>query len=108
MRERHPDPLTDIHPETAQKLGISNGDWVWIETKRGKIKQKAYLTNRILPNVVNVEASWWYPEMPGGEPSLHGFLESNANVLTLDEPDSCDPLTGGWCNRALLCRVYRA
>ena len=108
MRERHPEPLVDIHPETAQKLGISNGDWVWIETRRGRIKQKARLNDGILPNVVNVEASWWFPETPGEEPSLHGLWESNANVLTLDEPDRCDPLTGGWCNRALLCRIYRA
>jgi thiosulfate reductase/polysulfide reductase chain A len=107
MRERHPDPLMDIHPETAKKLGITNSDWVWIETRRGRIKQKARLNDGILPNVVNVEASWWFPEMPGGEPSLHGVWESNANVLTLDEPDCCDPLTGGWCNRALLCRVYK-
>jgi len=108
MRERHPDPLTDIHPETAKKLGISEGDWIYIETRRGRIKQKAHLNPGILPNVVNVEASWWFPEMPGAEPSLHGLWESNANVLTLDDPDSCDPLTGGWCNRALLCRVYKA
>lgn len=106
-RERHPEPLMDIHPETAQKLGISESDWVWIETRRGRIKQKARLNDGILPNVVNAEASWWFPEMPGGEPSLHGLWESNANVLTLDEPDCRDPLTGGWCNRALLCRVYR-
>ncbi len=108
MRERHPDPLTDIHPDTAQKLGISDGDWVYIETRRGRIKQKAHLNSGILHNVVNVEASWWFPEMDGAEPSLHGLWESNANVLTLDDPDSCDPLTGGWCNRALLCRVYKA
>ncbi len=108
MRERHPDPLTDIHPETAQKLGIKDGDWVYIETRRGRIIQKAHFNAGILPNVVNVEASWWFPEMDGAEPSLHGVWESNANVLTLDDPDSCDPLTGGWCNRALLCKVYKA
>jgi len=107
MRKRHPDPLTSIHPETAQELGISEGDWVYIETKRGRIKQKAYLDPGILPNVVNVEASWWFPEKPGEEPSLHGAWESNANVLTVDEPEYCDPLTGGWCCRALLCKVYR-
>lgn len=107
IRERHPEPLVDIHPATAGKLDINEGDWVWIETRRGKIKQKARFNDGILPDVVNVEASWWFPEMPGGEPSLHGLWESNANVLTLDEADSCDPLTGGWCNRALLCRVYR-
>jgi anaerobic selenocysteine-containing dehydrogenase len=65
MRERHPDPLTDIHPETAKDLGISEGDWVYIETRRGRIKQKAHLNPGILPDVVNVEASWWFPEMDG-------------------------------------------
>ncbi|MGQ9546490.1 MAG: molybdopterin-containing oxidoreductase family protein [Dehalococcoidia bacterium] len=107
MRERRPDPLTDIHPDTAGQLGISEGDWIYIETRRGRIKQRAHLNPGILPNVVNCEASWWFPEKPGAEPSLHGLWESNANVLTLDDPDCCDPLTGGWCNRALLCRVYK-
>jgi anaerobic selenocysteine-containing dehydrogenase len=106
-RERHPDPLTDIHPNTARKLGIKEGDWIIIETRRGRIKQKAHLNPGILPNVVNCEASWWFPEMPGAEPSLHGLWESNANVLTLDDPDCCDQLTSGWCNRALLCRVSK-
>jgi anaerobic selenocysteine-containing dehydrogenase len=107
MRERRPDPLTDIHPDTARQLGIGEGDWIFIETRRGRIKQRAHLNPGILPNVINCEASWWFPEMPGAEPSLHGLWESNANVLTLDDPDCCDPLTGGWCNRALLCRVYK-
>ena len=31
MREQHPNPLMDIHPDTAQELGIADGDWVWIE-----------------------------------------------------------------------------
>lgn len=108
MRERHPDPLLTIHPETAEKLGIKDSDWVWIETRRGKIKQKASLNPGILPNVVNAEASWWFPEKPGKEPSLFGLWESNANVLTPDDNEFCDPLTGGWANRALLCKVYSA
>lgn len=107
MRERHPDPLLDIHPETARSLDISEGDWVWIETKRGRIKQRARLNDGILPNVVNCEASWWFPEQPGGEPDLHGVWESNANVLTANDEEFLDPMTGGWANRALLCRVYR-
>ena len=106
-RERHPDPQVEIHPETARQLSITNDDWVYIETRRGRIKQKARLTDTILPSTVNAEASWWFPEMPGAEPSLHGVRESNANVLTIDDPESCDPLTGAWCNRALLCRVSK-
>ena len=108
MRERHPDPLMDIHPETAQKLGIEHGDWAYIETKRGKIKQKANVTETILASVINVEASWWFPEAKAEEPSLHGLWESNANVLTIDDPESCDPLTGGWYARGMLCKVYKA
>ena len=108
MREINPDPIADINVEDAGRLGIKDGDWMFIETRRGRIKQKARVSNKIIPGVVNTQASWWFPEMPGKEPSLHGLWESNANVLTLDDPDYCDPLTGGWQNRALLCKVYKA
>ena len=108
LRERHPDPLVTMHPDTAKKHGIKQGDWVYIETRRGKIKQKAKLTENILPNVINAEASWWFPEKEGNLPSLFGAFESNANMLTIDDPETLDPLTGGWCNRALLCKIYKA
>jgi thiosulfate reductase/polysulfide reductase chain A len=107
MRERHIDPIADIHRTTAQQLGIRDGDWIYIETKRGRIKQKAHVTEGIRPEVVNCEASWWYPEMHGGTPCLHGLWEANANVLTVDDPDACDELVGGWVLRGLLCKVYR-
>lgn len=107
-RVKHPYPLMDIHPDTAQRLEIADGDWAYIETRRGRIKQKARYNDGILPNVVNCEANWWFPEMSANEPVLSGVWESNANVLTLDEPEACDELSGGWCNRALLCKVYPA
>ena len=30
LREIRPDPLVEIHPATAAKHGIQDGDWVWI------------------------------------------------------------------------------
>lgn len=36
LREQHPEPLMDIHPVTAEKLGIADGDWAYIETGRGR------------------------------------------------------------------------
>jgi len=107
MREKHPDPLVDINIKDARELGIRDGEWIYIETRRGRIQQRARVSDRIPRGVVNTEASWWFPEMPGKEPSLHGVWKSNANVLTLDDPDCCDPLTGGWQSRALLCKVYK-
>jgi anaerobic selenocysteine-containing dehydrogenase len=32
LRRRVPDPLVEIHPETAEREHIEAGDWVWIET----------------------------------------------------------------------------
>jgi thiosulfate reductase/polysulfide reductase chain A len=107
MREQNPDPLTDIHPDTAAELGIADGDWIYIETRRGVIKQRARFNEGIHPRVVDVASHWWFPEEPLEEPSLRGAWQSNANVLTQDDPEFCDPLTGGWCLRALLCKVYK-
>jgi anaerobic selenocysteine-containing dehydrogenase len=102
LREIQPYPLVQIHPETAEGLGIREGHWVWIETPRGRIKQKASLFTGIDPRVVMAQASWWYPEMPGPD---HGIFESNVNVLTRD--DAFDPAIGSTNFRALLCRIYR-
>ena len=106
MRKMHPDPIMQIHPDTAAALGIRDEDWVWIESPRGKIKQKCRTFEGLDPRVVHVQHGWWYPEEEGAEPSLHGVWESNCNVLTDDDPDICNPISGGWPLRTLLCKVY--
>jgi anaerobic selenocysteine-containing dehydrogenase len=108
MRKMHPEPIVQIHPDTAASLGIKDGDWVWIESPRGKITQRCRLFGGIDPRVVHVQHGWWYPEEEGAEPSLHGVWKSNCNVLTDDDPDICNPISGGWPLRTLLCKVYKA
>jgi len=105
LREQHPDPLLQIHPKTAAGLGIREGDWARIETPRGAITMKTQFFIGIDSRVVHAEHCWWFPEQPGAEPSLHGLWQSNVNVLTTDDPDTCDQVTGSWPGRALLCRV---
>jgi len=107
IRRRYPYPLVQINPQTAKKLGIADGDWVWIESPRGRIRQKAKLFGGIDPRIVHADYCWWYPELPGEEPWLHGAWESNVNVLVNDDPDVCDKLAGGWPLKALLCKVYK-
>jgi len=104
----HPDPVTDIHPETAQGLGITDNDWIFIETVRGKIKQRARLTDEVHPAMVRVQHGWWFPDRPAAEPSLHGVWESNSNVLCPTGAEYCNPEVGGWPHTGLLCRVYAA
>jgi anaerobic selenocysteine-containing dehydrogenase len=103
LRKKQPNPLVQINPETARKLGIKSGDWVWIETPRGRIQQVAEIYDGIDERVVAAQASWWYPEDPAPE---HGVWKSNTNVLTRSEPPY-DPVFGSTEFRALICKVYK-
>jgi thiosulfate reductase / polysulfide reductase chain A len=104
VRKLHPDPLVQIHPETAAKLAIKEGDWVWIESPRGKVKMKATLFDGVKPDVVSAEYGWWLPEKPGAD---HGVWDVNINVLLADDPDLCNQITGAFPLRTALCRVYK-
>ncbi len=107
MRKMHPDPIMQLHPDTAKELGIKKDDWVWIESPRGRCKQKCDIFDGIDPRVVHAQHGWWFPEEKGAEPSLHGLWKSNINVLTDDDPEVCNKMSGGWPLRAFLCKVYK-
>ena len=74
---------------------------MWIETRRGRIRQRAKFSQGIDARVVNAEHGWWFPEEPAPE---YGVWKSNANVLT-DNGPPYDPAMGTYQLRALLCRV---
>lgn len=105
LRDLHPDPIVEMHPQTAAKHGIKDGDWTFIESPRGRIKQRARLTIGIDPRVVAIEHGWWFPEIkdPG-----HGWNISNSNILTSNDLKQCDPAMGSNNLRALLCKIYPA
>jgi len=104
LRKYHPEPLVYIHPETAAESGINEGDWVWIATKRGRIKQKAAFSEEIDPRVVGVDYAWWFPEK--GAQDQYGWRESNVNMLTDDSAPYSREL--GTTNlRGVLCKVYK-
>ncbi len=104
LREIHPEPVVRIHPATASKFGIKDGDWVFIESPRGRCQQRAMLTIGIDPRVIMAEHGWWFPEKPAPE---HGVWDSNINLLTDSEPPH-DPGLGSSPVRSLLCRIYKA
>jgi anaerobic selenocysteine-containing dehydrogenase len=105
LRRSHSEPLIRIHPKTATKSGIKDGDWVYIETKRGRIKQKAILSDDIDPRVVMADFGWWFPEK--GVQDLYGWAESNINVLTDNKPPHSREM-GSTNLRGILCKVYKA
>lgn len=105
LRNIHPDPIAEIHPQVAKRHGIKEGDWISIESPRGKIRQKAKITTGIDHRVISIQHGWWFPELksPG-----HGWKESNANILTDDDPSGYDKAMGATNLRVLLCQISRS
>jgi anaerobic selenocysteine-containing dehydrogenase len=95
-------PTAQINPETAEKHGIKDGDWIWIESPRGRIRQLARVFPGIDPRVVMATANCFYPEEPG---PLHGLTISSPNILTSSE--HFDPMYGAPDLTCLLCKIYK-
>ena len=63
----------EVHPKTAAALGVSNEDWVWVESAKGQIKLKAKLYAGTLPDVIHIP--------------LFGGEGPNPNEIIADETD---------------------
>jgi anaerobic selenocysteine-containing dehydrogenase len=88
LRQQAPEPIAEVHPDTAREYGIADGDTIAVETRKGRIELKARLTEDLMLGVVSLP---------------HGWAEANANRLTELEPR--DPVTGYTQLKVLLCRI---
>jgi anaerobic selenocysteine-containing dehydrogenase len=104
LRKLHPEPIVYIHPEAAAELGIGEGDWVSVATKRGSIRQKAVFSEEIDPKVVGVDYGWWFPEK--GAEVQYGWRESNLNILTDNKPPFNREF-GSTHLRGILCKISK-
>ena len=104
LREIYPVPELWIHPRTAESCGVEDGDWVWVESPRGRIRAKAWVTEGINPGTVCMER-FWTPETLGTK--THGWQEMNVNVLTKSSPPYND-VVGTYTLRAFQVKVYKA
>jgi len=105
IRERYSEPLIEINPETANELGVREGDEVFIQTPgfRSGVMGKARFVEEIHPQVISCLSHWWFPEKDGAE---HGCFESNINAILSSGPPY-DPITGAHQSRSISCRVTR-
>jgi len=102
LRRLHPRPMVDVHPSTALRLGLADGDPAVVKTPDGQAQFFVHLDGRLAEDVVHAEHAWWYPEraQPG-----HGWRESCANLLYGHR--HFDPHSGAEAIRGTLCRVER-
>jgi predicted molibdopterin-dependent oxidoreductase YjgC len=74
--QKQEDPFVEMHPEDAVALGIEDGDWVRLVSRRGDLEARAAVGERVYPGLV------WM--------ALH-FAQAKVNWLTHDVGD---PLIG--------------
>jgi len=106
LREKMPDPLVEIHPETAKRYGISDGEWVYLENDMGHIKRKAQITRRVKPHHVHTMHGWWLPELDGKAPSLFGVWDYQVNKI-IPGPQCSKSGFGGGQYKTTLCTLRK-
>lgn len=80
LRAKRPEPIVEIHPETAAGYGINDGERVAIATRFGEIVQTAKVTDTVHPRVISASLGWWFPEGEAAE--QFEWRRANFNMLT--------------------------
>lgn len=85
-----PEELIEVHPEDAGNLEIEDGDYVFAVSRRGKVKAKTWVTDRVAPGVCFM--------------TFH-FREACSNVIT---NNAFDPVAGTAEYKACAVRLEKA
>src|SRR6266540_1302108 len=56
--DQYPEPLIEMHPQLAEKLGVKDGDWTTVESRRGQITLKALVVTTIRPDTIFIPYHW--------------------------------------------------
>ena len=55
---QYAEPRIEMHPRLAGKLGIADGDWATVETRRGAITLRAQVVTTIRPDTIFIPYHW--------------------------------------------------
>lgn len=56
--KQYPEPLIEMHPRLAEKLGIADGDWATAESRRGTCTLRAQVVTTIRPDTIFIPYHW--------------------------------------------------
>ena len=102
-RELWPAPRLEMNPADAAELGLEQGDWAWIETEWGKVRQSVDLYHGIAKGWANAEHAWWFPELPA---PTHGCMLSNIECIW--DPHGQDKFISSHHMRGVPVKIYKA
>ena len=108
LRKASPEPTADIHPDSAARFGVTNKQWMIVESPRGAIKVRARVTPNIVPGVVCCQHGWWQACKELKLPGYNPYEDDGANPATLIGTELADPISGSLPHRSYLCRVRPA
>jgi len=56
--DHYPEPRIEIHPALAERLGITDGDWAIVESRRGSCTLRAQVVKTIRPDTIFIPYHW--------------------------------------------------
>jgi assimilatory nitrate reductase catalytic subunit len=56
--DHYPEPKVELHPRLAERLGIRDGEWTTIESRRGSCTLRAHVVRTIRPDTVFIPYHW--------------------------------------------------
>lgn len=89
--DQYPEPKIEIHPRLADQLGICDGAWTTVATRRGEVTLQAHVVKTIRPDTVFVPYHW------------PGKRSINRCTITAQDPVSKIPEF-----KVCACRVFPA
>lgn len=107
FRAKHPYPVAEVSPATAERIGLAAGDVVEVATDKGQARF-VLETAPMRDDLVSVDYGWWHPEWQPGGPDLGGMWESNVNCLTTCSVDEGEQMIGTWWYNAIDCVLWKS
>ncbi len=101
LSEIAPDNPLMINVEAAKKLGLADGDAVWVESPYGKVGAKVHVTQGIHPEVVGLRHG-------GGHWALGQAAKGKGTSDAALKPCLSDPIGGQALHKEICVRVKKA
>ncbi len=93
LRRRMPEPLVELHPDTAAARGIVAGEWLTLVTSMGSMRARARLDQHLAPLVVCAQYGWWQ------------YADGAGDANRLIDGEYFDPVAGSNSLRDFPCQV---
>jgi anaerobic selenocysteine-containing dehydrogenase len=103
LRDKMPDPLIEVHPDTARLRDIDELDWVIIRSPEGAIRARARFNRTLEKDVVCAQYGW--SDQTDKEAGADGI---SRNFSKLISNAFYDPISGSFPLRAYACQLEKA